>query len=127
MIVVAIIAILAAVALPTYQDYVTRGKIPEATAGLAAKRARMELNFDNTRKYSTAADCANDSTTSKFFDFACVADDDKLTYVLTATGKSSMSGFTYTLDQTNAKATTSVPSGWSKNADCWVLRKDGSC
>jgi type IV pilus assembly protein PilE len=127
MVTIAIVAILAAVALPNYSDYVKRGKIPEATAGLAAKRARMELNFDNTRQYSTATDCAEDTTTSKYFTFACAADDLKMTYVLTATGTGSMAGFVYTIDQSNAKATTGVPSGWTANATCWVARQDGTC
>ena len=35
MIVVVIIGILAAIAIPQYNDYVIRSKIPEATSGLA--------------------------------------------------------------------------------------------
>jgi type IV pilus assembly protein PilE len=127
MVAIAIIAILAAIALPNYSDYVTRGKIPGATAGLAAKRAHMELNFDNTRLYSTAADCAPDSTTNKYFTFTCAADDAAMTYTLTATGTGSMAGFIYTINQSNAKATTGVPTGWTASTTCWVVRKDGSC
>lgn len=41
LIVVAIIGILAAVALPSYNDYVTRGKIPDATSNLAVMRVRL--------------------------------------------------------------------------------------
>jgi type IV pilus assembly protein PilE len=38
-----------------------------------------------------------------------------------------MSGFAYTIDQANNRVTTAVPSGWTKTATCWTLRKDGSC
>ncbi len=38
MIAVAVVAILAAVALPSYQDYVRRGNIPEATSALGQGR-----------------------------------------------------------------------------------------
>ena len=38
MITVAIVAILAAIALPNYTDYVRRGKIQEATTALLAMR-----------------------------------------------------------------------------------------
>jgi type IV pilus assembly protein PilE len=126
LIVVAIISILAAIALPMYSDYTTRGKIPEATAALANKRARLELFYDNNRTYVGAPECDSDSTTSKYFTFSCTTELPD-SYVLQALGTGSMSGFTYTINQSNAKATTTVPSGWSSNSACWVIRKDGSC
>ncbi|HTS84956.1 MAG TPA: prepilin-type N-terminal cleavage/methylation domain-containing protein, partial [Usitatibacter sp.] len=49
MIVVAIIAILAAIAVPSYQDYVTRGRIIEATGGLGDARNKMEQYFQDNR------------------------------------------------------------------------------
>jgi type IV pilus assembly protein PilE len=123
--VVAIISILAAIALPSYNDYIVRSRIPDATSGLANKRARLELFYDNNRTYVDAPDCATDTATSRYFSFAgeCVA----AGYVLTATGTGPMSGFIYTIDQANAKATTGVPTGWSKSTTCWTTRKDGSC
>lgn len=126
MIVVAIVGILAAIALPSYRDYVMRGKIPEATANLAAKRVQLEQFYQDNRTYAGAPACNSDSTTSQYFTFVCDAADAS-TYTLSATGSGSMAGFTYTLDETNAKATTSAPSGWSSNANCWSIRKDGSC
>lgn len=126
MVVVVIIAILGAIAMPIYADYTTRSKIPDATAALANKRARMELFYDNNRTYVGAPECDADSTTSKYFSFSCtteLAD----SYVLEAVGTDSMAGFVYTIDQSNAKATTSTPDGWSDNSACWVIRKDGSC
>lgn len=127
MIVVAIVAILGAIALPSYQDYLLRGRIPDATGPLANKRARLELFYDNNRTYE-GAECAADSSTSKYFGFTCTADTS--TYTITATGKDSMSGFVYTIDQNNTKRTTGLPSGWSgasSTSTCWVTRKDGSC
>lgn len=126
MVVVAILSILGAIALPIYNDYIVRGRIPEATAALANKRARIELFYDNNRTYVDAPDCTADSTTSKYFAFSC----DNVTtstYTVQAVGTGAMSGFTFTIDQSNAKATTSVPDGWSDNSGCWVVRKDGSC
>lgn len=126
MIVVAIIGILAAIALPSYRDYVMRGKIPEATSNLAAKRVQLEQFYQDNRTYAGAPACASDSSTSKYFTFVCDAAD-TTSYTLSATGTGSMVGFTYTLDETNAKATTTAPSGWSSNTACWAIRKDGSC
>ena len=44
MIVVAIVGILAAIALPAYQDYVIRSKMSEATAALAASANFCAVN-----------------------------------------------------------------------------------
>ena len=38
-----------------------------------------------------------------------------------------MSGFTYTVNQVNAKSSTITAAGWTGNAGCWATRKDGSC
>jgi len=122
-----IIAMLAAFALPAYSDYITRSRIPEATSGLANKRARVELFYDNNRTYVGAPDCAPDSSTSKYFVFSCNPAPTASAYTLQAAGTGAMAGFTFTIDQSNAKATTAVPTGWTSNAGCWILRKDGSC
>jgi type IV pilus assembly protein PilE len=42
MIVVAIVAILAAIAMPAYSDYITRGKVLDATNGLQSVRTQLE-------------------------------------------------------------------------------------
>ncbi len=129
LIVVAIIGILAAVALPSYNDYILRGKIPDATSNLAVKRVQIEQFFQDTRTFVGAPACNNDSTVSKYFDFSCSAAD-ATSYTLQAVGKGSMAGFTYTINQSNVKATTAVPAaaGWTgAGSNCWVVRKSGSC
>jgi len=125
MITVAIVAILATIAVPSYTDYLTRGRIPDATSNLAVKRVQMEQFFLDNRTYVGAPACTADSTVSKYFDFSCAASD-ATSYMLQAVGKGSMTGFTFTINQANAKATT-VPPGWTGNASCWVVRKNGDC
>ena len=49
MITVAIVAILAAVAIPSYTSYITRSKIQEATTTLLAMRTKMEQYFQDHR------------------------------------------------------------------------------
>jgi len=51
------------------------------------------------------------------------------TFVYTATGRvdKGMSAFAYAIDDTGARTTISVPSGWARSADCWTMRADGSC
>ena len=131
MIVVAIIGILATIAMPAYTDYVTRGKIQDATSGLASKRVQVEQYFQDNRTYADVgaiinAACVADAATSRYFDFSCPVQT-ATTFTIRANGKGSMAGFTYTIDQNNAKATTAVPAGWTANAACWVTKKGGVC
>jgi len=130
MIVVVIIGILASVAVPAYQDYVTRGKIADATSGLASKRVSLEQSFQDSRTYVGATACANDTSSSQNFDFSCPVQT-VTTYTLSAAGKGSMSGFTYTIDQNNVKTTAiaaPASAGWIANsAICWITKKGGAC
>ena len=126
-IVVAIIGILSAVALPSYRDYVIRSKIPEATSNLAAKRVRLEQFYQDNQTYADAPDCASDTSSSRFFSFNCSVAGSANGYTLQAVGKDSMAGFTFTVDQSNSKATTAVPSGWTSHASCWITAKGGVC
>ena len=118
------------IALPSYHDYVTRGKIPDATSNLAAKRVQMEQFFqDNpTIGYVGAPACNLDSATSQYFNFSCTAGTTATAYTLQAVGQGSMAGFTFTINQANAKVTTAVPTGWTIPAtNCWVAKKGGVC
>ena len=126
MIAVAILSILAAIALPAYSDYVKRGRIIEATSNLANKRVQLEQYFQDNQTYDDASACTDDTTTSEYFDFSCPVETAS-TYTVKAQGKSSMEGFTFTINQDNVKATTAVPSGWATNATCWVRSKGGVC
>ncbi len=56
MIVVAIIGILAAVAFPSYTEYVARANRAEATAALLESQQFMERYYAANNRYSTAAD-----------------------------------------------------------------------
>lgn len=130
MITVVIIGILAAVALPQYKNYVTRGKIPDATSALAAKQVRLEQFYQDNRTYVGAADCSSDTATSQFFTFSCSASSASA-YTLRAVGKDSMAGFTYTVNQSSTKTSTIVSpasSSWiASSASCWITKTGGIC
>jgi len=133
MITVAIIAILAAVALPAYNDYVQRAKLTEAFTGLADFRVRMEQFYQDNRRYDGAGlgGCGAAAPNSKYFSFVCApAVSPSQTYVVTATGiaNEGLTNFVYTLNEANVRATTTVGMGWGgAGSACWVRRKDGSC
>jgi len=128
MIVVVIVGILSAVALPAYNDHVTSGKVVEATAGLSDARLKMEQFFQDHLAYDGSADATAfpvfASTT--YFDIAVVPN--VSTYVITATGKvgSSMDGFIYTINEKNAKVTLATPA-WGIGATCWITKRGMVC
>lgn len=126
MIVVVIVAILSAIAVPSYNDYVRRGRIPQATSALASWRVQMEQYFQDNRKYD-GGPAAPTNADSTYFDFAS-SNVTASTYTLTATGKGAMTGFSYSVDQRNTRSSSvSGVSGWSGSTNCWVTNKGGIC
>jgi type IV pilus assembly protein PilE len=130
MIAVGIVSILAAVAVPQYKDYVTRGRIPDATNSLATRAVQSEQFFQDNRTYANTASANNPGcvadTSGTTFNLSCTSAT-ATAYVIQAVGKNTMAGFTYTINQAGAKATTAVPSGWTTNSSCWVTKKEGTC
>lgn len=134
MIVVAIIAILASVALPSYQEYILRSRLVEGTNELSALRARMEQHFQDNRTYATTgaftAPCLPTvpaRAKAGTFTVECAAADlTATTYIITATGSSSTASFTYTVNEQGIRATTG--SSWGHTSTtCWLMTKGDSC
>jgi type IV pilus assembly protein PilE len=151
MVVVAVVAILSVIALPAYNDYVTRGKIPEATANLSDLQVKMAQFYQDNRNYGTpdGGNCGKDAggvvrvpmpnftppagaTQVKYFAFVCSVLGAGQQFALVAIGTGSMVGFTYIIDQSKRKisivgAGTNYNAGWRGNPNCWVTRKGGLC
>lgn len=127
MVVVAVIGILSAVAVPAYSTYVTRSKFADATSGLASKRVKIEQYFQDNRTYVGATDCTADSATSQYFIFSCSPAATAAAFTLQAVGRSSMAGFTFTINESGARTTTVTATGWAGNASCWITSKGGAC
>lgn len=136
MIAVAIVALLAALALPSYRDYILRGKLVDAHNALADFRVRQEQFYQDNRRYDGGGlgGCGAAAPTSKYFTFTCVpAAAPAQTYLATATGIAGegMGGFMFTVNQANARNTVvtapASSNGWSSNAGCWVRAKANLC
>ena len=135
MITVAVVAILAAVALPNYIEYLTRSKLVEAKTNLSDMRTRLEQYFLDNRAYPAApANCILAGpgpagpgniylpASAKYFTVTC-STMTAAAYTISAAGL----GFTFTIDQANARKTTAAPAGWATSAVCWVSKKNGDC
>ena len=128
MVVVALIAILAAIAMPSYSDYIKRGQIVDGLVPLADMGGKLEQYFQDNRTYVGA--CATGTTapmpaTTSRFSYSCNLA--ATTFTVTATGLGGMQGFSFTLNQAGSRQTTGTQTGWTAGTNCWSARKDGSC
>jgi len=121
MVVVAILAILAAIALPAYGNYVLVGKTRTAQADLRALSAALENHRQRTLSYPTAtpADVAAIksafpawSPAAKAADFGFSVNSSGSGYTVTATGAGKLSGCTLTLKQDGATTNSGCLVGW---------------
>jgi len=139
-----VLAILAAIAIPSYTDYVLRGKIPEATTALQSQKTKMEQYFQDNRAYPNS--CVTSAPTAgqiqiptlQYFTVTCtnLGTAPFTTFTVTATGNAGtdLEGVAYSINQSNVRQTV-VTSG-SKIAkhgytagtvNCWVARKPNLC
>jgi type IV pilus assembly protein PilE len=128
LITVCAVAILAAIALPQYGQYITRAALPEAHAGLGGYRVLMEQYYQDNRNYGVAG-CGVAAPGYKNFTHNCAITNAGQGYTATATGNSGTraEGFTFSIDHTNARKTTGAPAGWATSTTCFVSKKTGDC
>ena len=150
MVTVTVIAILMAIALPAYNDYVTRSKFAEATGNLADLRVKMEQYYADNRRYSTPTGggvCGLPGTPdgntpnasdARYFTYTCLSGTvtaaGAQSYVLSANGVAagSLGGISFTVDNTNTKATAIAGGSEMEKkgyaaAACWVRKKPSVC
>lgn len=128
MIVVVVIGILTSIAIPNYRDYVIRGQLIEGTATLADTRVRIEQYFQDNRTFLNQGLAAFVCPVpSANFNYDC-ATRTTSSYTIIATGKGSVAGSIYTIDQANTKQTTGFVPGWGTlPVQCWITTKGGTC
>lgn len=147
MITVAIIAILAAIAVPNYTDYITRSKFTEAQGTLSDLRVKMEQYYMDNRRYSTNAGggtcglgAAPATSGTKYFTYSCTSSNANAAgdqqFVLTATGIASqgLGGISFTVNHSNTRQTTVTGGSDMANkgytaatTSCWINKKPAQC
>jgi type IV pilus assembly protein PilE len=124
---VAIVAILASIALPSYIDYVRRSRLTDAFQTMTQFRTRMEQGFQDNGNYGVAGGaCAVAApAASQNFTFACTLGANGASFAMTATGIGFMSGYAYGVDDAGNQRTTAFPRATVPVA-CWLTRP-GEC
>ncbi len=133
MVTLSIAAILAAIAYPSFKQYLVRSQAADALDGLAEGRHQMEQYFLSNRTY-VGGPCETSRTVGTFT-LTCpgsgTGKPSATGYVLSATGSGLAAGLTYSIDQNGTQRTTAVPSGWTSPPTgghaCWILRKGSTC
>ena len=123
MVAVAVVAILAAVALPAYTRYVQRSRVPVGLDALSSFAVRMEQYYQDTGSYATvdgkscgvkAPDAVENYTVT------CALDVDK-GFTATATGSGMLTRYVYTIDGAGTRVTKDHPIA-KPSRDCWSIR-----
>ena len=120
MIVVAIIGILAAVALPAYQDYTTRAKVSECVTAIAACKTSVTEYFSSQNEFPADAAAAGCGTNTTQYCAAPTVDEDEITVEISADagagladGTAGACNLVLTADETDG-----VINGWDGSTTC---------
>jgi type IV pilus assembly protein PilE len=119
--VVAMVAVLAAIALPSYQAYLQRSRVPAGLGALQSLSARLEQRYQDFATYTDpgAGACGTLPTASNFT-ITCEITNAGQGFTATAQGIDRLVGYRYTINQNGARATVQHPYG--ANAACWTIR-----
>jgi len=120
MVTVAVVAILAAIALPSYSAYVYRSRIPVGLDALSAYQTRMEQGYQDVGNYGNTACSAGIPTVSNFT-LTCALTNTGQGFVATATGSGPVTGVSYSVDQDGVRLTLTHPNGVPTQS-CWSIK-----
>lgn len=131
LVVVTIIGLLAAFAIPLYGDYVRRAQLTEAVTHMSDYRVKLEQYFQDNRKYGNTK-CADISpapawgdfkpSSARFFTFDCRVTAGGAGYTLTASGIATTraAGHEYSVTESGAKSTALYNGEAQTGKACWL-------
>lgn len=121
MVAMVVLSILMAIALPSYNNYVTRSKVPAGLDALSAYATRMEQRYQDTGSYANGAACGVAVPTVDNFTVTCALSGGGQGFTATATGSGPLAGYGYTIDQNGVRVTTAHPRGVPAT-NCWSTK-----
>ena len=124
MVTVALVAILASVALPSYATYVKRSRVPPALVALSSYSLKMEQVYQDSGSYGTGR-CPARLIDTTDFTMSCTPGNKGRAFVATVTGTGQMAGYVYTIDHNGNRATVAHPNG--ANGACWTSKGGSAC
>ena len=124
-VVVAIIGILAAVAIPSYQNSVTKGRRTDAKAALQGLAQAMERHYMTTGGYTAAATGGTDTGAPAIFSTTSPIDGSQTFYNLTISAATATT-YTLTADPTNGQEGDGNITLAQTGARAWDKDDDGS-
>ncbi len=147
MIVIVIIGILAAIAIPQFSQYVAKSKLTDGQSALADYHTRLEQFYQDNRNYGTSGGMCGDANnngsvadagdvalpTSRYFGFTCTVSGGGQSYTASATslvgvGLGAAGDYVYSVNQANSKTTTKFAgTALSPAKNCWATSAVTSC
>lgn len=125
MVTLGMVAIISAVALPSYSGYVARSKVPPGLEALASTATRLEQYYQDTGSYGTASTCANGMVMPKPSDYygtvSCSTTSSGQGFDLTITGTGALVGYKYSINHRGERKTLEHPKG-VPTGNCWSVR-----
>lgn len=128
LIVIVVVGILAAIAVPTYTQYMQRGHNTEAKAALTAWAAAMYSEFMNTRQFA----CISPPANTDFFRYQCTVGNQthNQNYTLSATSTARVDSkrtISFSIDSANNRQTSITSGSTSATSPCWLTDLDSIC
>lgn len=124
MVAVAVISLLAAIALPSYNSYIVRSRIPAGLEALSGHAVRMEQGFQDNGNYGTTS-CRLAVPTAANYTLSCALSGSGSGFTTTAAGTGTLTGYSYSIDHNGVRKTVAHPKGVPAS-DCWSI-KGGTC
>jgi type IV pilus assembly protein PilE len=121
MITVALLGIVAAIALPSYNAYLQRSRVPAALDGLNSFYTRMEQRYQDTGNYANGANCGVAVPVVANFTVTCTLADGGQSFTANASGSGSMVGYAYRINQQGVRTTVAHPKGLPPG-NCWSTK-----
>lgn len=121
MIVVVIVSILSAIAIPAYQNHVRRGKLLEGISALPQARSRLEQYYSDTIPRTYVGAPVPAATANFVYAYPVLS---ATQYTISASGTGNLAGYNYFIDETGTQSSNTP---WGVSATCWVVKEGGGC